>query len=85
MKFTQEIELEKFEAWSEARETLNRLIKLDKCQEIEQHLEDLYCDSIPTETDINNFLWFETDFIIEYLGLTESEFYGFEEEEEEEE
>ena len=48
-------------------------------------MQDVYCDSIPTETDINDFLWFETDFIIEYLGLTESKFYGFEEEEEEEE
>ena len=35
MKFTQEIELEKFEAWSGARVTLNRLIVLNKCQEIE--------------------------------------------------
>ena len=35
-------------------------------------LEMVFCDEIPTDTAVNDFIWFERDYIYENLGLTEN-------------
>lgn len=35
-------------------------------------LEEIFADTIPTETEVNDFLWFERDYIYESLGLDEN-------------
>ena len=78
MKITYELNLETFEAWSGAVDTLEKIKKAGKCDELEAILEDLYPDGM-SETQLNDLLWFEDDWIFEMLGISE------EEEEEEEE
>ena len=36
-------------------------------------LEDVYCDELPTDTEINDFFWFERDTIAEWLGYEDWE------------
>jgi len=74
MKIQKDVNLEDFEAWSGARDTLNQLIKFDKCEVVEDYINEFMPDA--TETEVNEFLWFEDDFIaVELLQLTIDEFY----------
>ena len=70
MKITSEMSLKNFKAWSGAKDTLNKLIELDKCDELEFILEDLYPNGL-TETQLNDILWFEDEWIYETLGIEE--------------
>ena len=72
MKITSEMSLKNFKAWSGAKDTLNKLIELDKCEELEFILDDLYPDGM-TETQLNDILWFDDEWIYETLGIEEEE------------
>lgn len=67
-----EMSLEKFQAWSGAVDTLNRIINEDKCDELEAILEDLYPDGM-TDTELNDMLWFDSEQIYEWLGISDEE------------
>lgn len=70
--------------WSGAIDTLKTIEENGKEEELMGYLEDVFesCfDSVPTMTEVNDYLWFEDETIFEALGISESE----EEEESEEE
>ena len=69
-----------FKAWSAAVDTKKRIIAEGKEEDFEYLIEELYPDGL-TETQLNDILWFERDWIFENLGISDEE----EEEEEEEE
>lgn len=84
MTITYELDLNSFEAWSGAIDTLDRIKREGKCEELEAILEDLYPDGM-TETSLNDLLWFEADEVYSWLGLrTETEIQGEIDEAEEE-
>ena len=62
--------LKNFKAWSGAKDTLNKLIELDKCDELEFILDDLYPDGL-TDTQLNDILWFDDEWIYKTLGIEE--------------
>lgn len=68
MTITYELDLRSFEAWSGAKETLERVINEGKCDLLEQILEDIYPDGM-TETELNDLLWFDSDTVFEWLGI----------------
>ena len=70
MKITSEMSLKNFKAWNGAKDTLNKLIELDKCEDLEFILDDLYPDGL-TDTQLNDILWFEDEWIFETLGIEE--------------
>ena len=70
MKITSEISLKNFKAWSGAKDTLNKLIELDKCDELEFILDDLYPDGL-SDTQLNDILWFDDEWVYEILGIEE--------------
>lgn len=80
MTITCEISLENFEAWSGAVDTLNRIIDEGKCSDLEYILEELYPNGM-TETELNDLLWFDSEWVFEVLGISDEE----DEEEEDEE
>ena len=86
MKYAVEENLEDFEAWSGGRDTLDDLIKYNVVGEAEEYIDILFEDSgeLPTQTEINDILWFERDEIYKYCGIYR-DVYGEDEEEEEEE
>ena len=61
-----------FEAWSGAKETQQRIIDENKEAEFDQLIEELYPDGID-ETQLNDILWFEDDWIFEQLGISDEE------------
>lgn len=69
--------------WSGAIDTLKTIEEHDKEDELMAHLEEQWFDEVPTMTEINDYLWFEDEFIFECLGISESEEEEMEDEEEE--
>jgi len=61
-----DLSLEHFQAWSGGKDTLNDLSP-DDCKRLEQHLTELYPDGM-TDSQLNDFLWFERDMIADLLG-----------------
>ena len=68
MTITYELDLNRFEAWSGAKETLERIQREGKCAELENVLEELYPDGM-TETELNDLLWFDSESVYEWLGI----------------
>ena len=68
MTITYELDLSSFQAWSGAKDTLDRIQREGKCAELENILEDLYPDGM-TETELNDLLWFESESVYEWLGI----------------
>ena len=58
--------------WSGAVDTIADIRNANKETEFMNFLESVFCDEIPTDTDVNDFIWFERDYIYENLGLTEN-------------
>lgn len=61
-----DISLENFQAWSGGKDTMDSLSHSD-LETLEQHLTELYPDGM-TDTELNDFLWFERDTIADLLG-----------------
>ena len=83
MTYTVETSLENFPAWSGGKETLDVLIEKDLCDTVENILADVLGEN-PTDTDINDTLWFSRDEIAEWCGFSSWEALENGEEEEEE-
>lgn len=61
-----------FEAWSGAKDTQKTIIAAGKDEEFDSMIEELYPDGL-SETELNDILWFESDWIFETLGMSEEE------------
>ena len=72
MTITYELDLNSFQAWSGAVDTLERIQREGKCTELENILEELYPDGM-TETELNDLLWFEPETVYEWLGIRSEE------------
>lgn len=72
MTITYELDLESFEAWSGAVDTLERVQREGKCAELENILEDLYPEGM-TDTELNDLLWFEPETVYEWVGIRSEE------------
>lgn len=68
MTITYKLDLNRFEAWSGAKETLEKIQREGKCSLLEQILDDIYPDGM-TETELNDLLWFESETVYEWLGI----------------
>lgn len=60
----------KYTPWLGAISTYETIEKADKVEEFETLIEELYPNGIE-ETQLNDLLWFESDWILESLGLNE--------------
>ena len=85
MTYTVETSLADFPAWSGGKDTLDVLIEKDLCDTVEAILNDIYVDGAPTDTEINDTLWFSRDEIAEWCGFSSWEALENGEEEDEEE
>ena len=72
MTITYELDLNSFQAWSGAKDTLDRIQREGKCAELENILEELYPDGM-TETQLNDLLWFDSESVYEWLGIRSEE------------
>lgn len=60
--------LDNFRAWSGARNTLATVRERGDMDRLTSLGEDIFLGSIPTETEINDWLWFDSDDIYRFLG-----------------
>ena len=58
--------------WSGAVDTIVDIQNANKENEFMDFLEMVFCDDVPTDTEVNDFIWFERDYIYENIGLTEN-------------
>ena len=68
MKLFSETKLVDFQAWSGAVDTKNTIIEHNKAEEFDYLIEELYPDGL-SETQLNDLLWFEEEWIFEQLGI----------------
>ena len=73
-----------FDAWSGAKDTLENIIAAGKIDELDSLAEEYFPDGC-TDTELNDWLWFDSDSIYEYLGLDENGEIPTEDEEDEDE
>lgn len=60
--------IDKFRAWAGGQTTLNNVRERGGIDTLTILCEDLFASSTPTETDINDWLWFEANNIYRTLG-----------------
>ena len=73
MEFRKNINIENFSPWSGGKDTLNTIKEHGKLKELEYLIDEFFIGSTPTETEINDFLWFDDVMIFEHLGINEDE------------
>lgn len=69
--------------WSGAQATIDKIEELGLEDELMHHLEEVFSEGA-TETDVNDYLRLESEYIFECLGVIEDEDEDEDEEEEEE-
>ena len=74
MVYRKEFSVDTFPFWSGAKDTFEDVCKAGKMDELQSLIEEQFADkeTPPTETAINDFVWFERDFIYDQLGLDEN-------------
>lgn len=72
MKLYKELDITNFEPWSGAVDTYNTIEAADKLNQLEALLEELYPEGIE-ETQLNDLLWFDSEWLFECLGIEEDE------------
>lgn len=61
-----------FQPWAGAVNTYDTIVNAGKGEQFINELEILYPDGI-TETQLNDLLWFESDWCLELVGLNETD------------
>ena len=71
MQYIKESTLWEFEAWSGGKDTLEVLKAYgwQMVEDTQEFIEMCFKEKKPTETEINDFLWFERQAIAEYNGF----------------
>ena len=66
--FNENTTLANFSTWSGATDTKQTILDANKGEEFDNMIEELYPDGL-SETQLNDLLWFEEDWIYETLGI----------------
>ena len=69
MKIYAETSLKDFEFWAGAKDTVEYLTD-EELEQIEAMLEEAYPEGM-SETEVNDFFWFDDDTIAEWLGYND--------------
>lgn len=70
--FNDNTTLENFEAWSGAKDTKETILNANKGKDFDSLIEDCYPDGL-SETQLNDILWFDSEWVFEMLGISEEE------------
>lgn len=72
MEYKKDFSVDTFEFWSGARDTIKDIENAGLMDKLQTMIETAFDGEIPTETQINDMVWFDRDFIYENLGLDEN-------------
>lgn len=59
-------------SWSGAIYTLNDIERANLEDEFMDFLEEIFYGETPTDVELNDFIWFEREYIYEHIGLDEN-------------
>jgi len=68
MKLFSETKLVDFQTWAGATDTKNIIIDNDKAEDFDYLIEEIYPDGL-SETQLNDILWFDSEWVLEQLGI----------------
>lgn len=71
MYYKQVFDINEFEFWSGGLDTFTELQNYVTLEQIQYHIENHFSEEIPTDTDINDYLWYNRDEIFAELGIKE--------------
>lgn len=71
MYYKQVFDINEFEFWSGGLDTFTELQEHVTLEQIQYHIENHFSEEIPTDTDINDYLWYNRDEIFAELGIKE--------------
>jgi hypothetical protein len=73
MEYKQDFSVYQFPWWSGARDTIKDIENADKMDELQDHLEEVFADGeLPTDTNINDYVWHDRAMVYAALGLDEN-------------
>lgn len=72
MKVYNDISIYEFDFWSGAKTNFAIIEYYDKVEELERLIEIVFPEGC-SETELNDFVWFDDDFIFEELNITKEE------------
>lgn len=72
MKYVVEESLRNFRFWSGAKENAAQLT-LEQLDQLEEELEQIYSEGELTDTQINDIMWFDFDWVKEILGIQDED------------
>jgi len=78
------ISLSDYRPWSGAVDTFDKIRKEDKMDELDAFIEETYPDGL-TDTELNDLLWFEPEYVFDSLGIDYDEDEDEEDEDEDDE
>lgn len=61
-----------FDAWSGAKDTKQTILDNGKEDDFENLIDELYPEGL-TDTQLNDLLWHDSDWVLEQLGISEEE------------
>ena len=59
-------------SWSGAIDTLRDIERANLRADFMNYIEEIFFDDTPTDTQVNDFIWFERDMIYEAMGLNKN-------------
>lgn len=59
-------------SWSGALDTLADIERANKEDELMDFLEEVFADRTPTDTEVNDLLWHDREYVYENVGLNEN-------------
>jgi hypothetical protein len=72
IKIYSELDLERFNAWGGAQNTLETIIDNKLVNAVESLLCECYPDGM-SDSELNDLLWFESDWIFESIGFSDDD------------
>ena len=63
------ISVSAFPAWSGGKDTLDEVVERGAEDRLTELIEMVFEGSVPEDVEINDFLWFERDYIYRELGF----------------
>ena len=71
MYYKQVFDINEFEFWSGGLDTFTELQEHVTLEQIQYHIENHFSEEMPTDTEINDYLWYNRDEIFAELGIKE--------------
>jgi hypothetical protein len=73
MELKKNINIENLHTWEGGKDTFNTIKEHGKLKDLEYLIDEFFTGTTPTETEINDLLWFDDEMIFKHLGINEYE------------